>query len=68
MLDPPSTRRVKQAIRAWKTDLPTEEEHIRLGAIAPMGKPVVIEPFEEIHVLRWTNVCGKTMRSSLFVR
>ena len=60
-MDSASTRRVKQAIRAWKTDLPADAEHIRQGAIVPVGEPVEIEPFEEIHVLRWTRVGVGTM-------
>jgi hypothetical protein len=60
-LHPPDNRRVKQAIRAWKTDVPGEQEHIPTGAIAPVGEPVVIEPFEEIHVLRWTTVSREVM-------
>src|SRR5208337_3638103 len=50
-LDAPDKRQVKQSIRAWKTDLLGEQEHIPTGAIAPVGEQVVIEPFEEIHVL-----------------
>ena len=29
--------------------------------MAPVGEPVVIEPFEEIHVLQWTTVSGEVM-------
>jgi hypothetical protein len=60
-VDPANTRRVKQSIRAWKTDLPGEQEHIPKGTITPVGEPVLIEPFEEIHVLRWTSVYGEDM-------
>lgn len=60
-MDPPDSRRVKQAIRVWKADLPAEQEHIPKGTITPVGEPVEIEPFEEIHVLRWTSVYGETM-------
>jgi hypothetical protein len=60
-VDPPSTRRVKQSLRAWKTDLPAEAQHILLGAIFPVGEPVEIERFEEIHVLRRVRVSVGTM-------
>ena len=60
-MDPPDSRRVKQAIRAWKADLPDELEHIPTGPITPVGEPVLIEPFEEIHVLRSTIVYGEPM-------
>ena len=60
-MDPPDNRRVKQAIRAWRTDLPDEQEHLSKGAIVPVGEPVEIEPFEEIHVLRWTSIGGEAM-------
>jgi hypothetical protein len=60
-LDPANSRRVKQSIRAWKTDVPGEQEHIPKGTITPVGQAVLIEPFEEIHVLRWTSVYGEDM-------
>ena len=54
-------RRVKRAMYAWKTDLPDVSEHIPKGIIELVGEPIVIEPLEEIHLLRWTNVSGFTM-------
>ena len=54
-------RRVKQAMYAWKTGLPDVSEHIPKGTIEPVGEPIVIEPFEEIHLLRWTSVSGYAM-------
>jgi hypothetical protein len=60
-LDPPSTLRVKQPLRAWKADLPAEAGNILLGAIVPVGESVEIEPFEEIRVLRWIRVGVGTM-------
>jgi hypothetical protein len=32
-----------------------------MGPITPVGQAVLIEPFEEIHVLRWTSVYGEPM-------
>ena len=60
-MDPPDNRRVKQSLRAWTTDLPAEAEHISRGPIVPVGGAVEIEPFEELHVLRWTRVGAGTM-------
>ena len=60
-MDPPDRRRVKQRIRAWKTDLPAEAGHILLRAIVPVGESVEIEPFEEIQVLRRVRVGVGTM-------
>ena len=60
MFDPPSTRVVTQAIRAWNTYAPADAEHIPEG-IVPMGEPIVIEPITAIEVLLWTDVRGETM-------
>ena len=60
-MDPPSIRRVKQPLQAWKTDLPADAEHISRGPILPVDEPVEIEPFEEIHVLRQVRVGVGTM-------
>jgi hypothetical protein len=60
-LDPPDNRRVKQPLRAWKTDLPAEAEPIRQETIVPIGESAEIEPFEEIRVLRWIRVGAGTM-------
>jgi len=60
MLDPTGIRRVKHAIRAWTARL-SIGELIRTGPIEPVGEPIVIEPFEEIEVLRRTRVSGEIM-------
>jgi hypothetical protein len=61
-LGPPHTRVVKQPLRAWQTDLPTETEHIPRGPIAPLGEHVVIEAFEEVLALPWAIASdGQTM-------
>ena len=52
---------MKQAIRGWKPQLSDIAELILKGPIAPVGEPVLIEPFEEIQVLRRTMVNGETM-------
>jgi hypothetical protein len=58
-------------MRAWTTDPVGEEEHISTAPIVSVGEPVVIEPFEEIHVLRWARVGrGKALvlwRDSLYL-
>jgi hypothetical protein len=54
-------RRVRQALRAWKTSLPDIGELIPTGAVAPVGEPVVLKPLEEIEILRRTCIRGEIM-------
>jgi hypothetical protein len=32
-----------------------------MGPVAPVGEPILIEPFEEVQFLRRTKVSGETM-------
>jgi hypothetical protein len=57
----PERRRVKRTIHAWKADLPDNLEHIPPGPIAPMGDPVLIEPFQELRIVRLTSSQWETM-------
>ena len=54
-------RRVKHALRAWKAGLSDVAELIPLGPVAPIGEPILIQPFEEVEVLRRTGVSGEIM-------
>lgn len=45
------TRRVKHSIRAWHADVSDSLEHLPKHVIAT-GAPIVIEPMEELHILR----------------
>ena len=60
-MDPPSIRRVKKALRAWTPRLFDSAEQIPIGPVAPVGEPILIEPFEEIQFLRRTKVSGEAM-------
>ena len=54
-------RRVTHALRAWKAGLSDVAELIPLGPVAPIGEPVLIQPFEEVEVLRRTSVSKEIM-------
>ena len=60
-MDSLDNRRVKKALRAWRAELQDVEEHLQKESIFPAGEPEVIEPFEEIRVLRWINLGWQTM-------
>jgi hypothetical protein len=60
-VDPPSILRVKKALRAWTPRSSDIGELIPVGPVAPVGEPILIEPFEEVQFLRRTNVSGETM-------
>ena len=45
------TRRVKRSIRAWQADVSASLEHLPKLVIGT-GPPIVIEPMEELHILR----------------
>jgi hypothetical protein len=47
------TRRVKHSIRAWHADVSDNLEHLPQGRLIAIGEPIVIEPLEELHILRW---------------
>jgi len=47
------TRRVKHPIRAWRADVSEDVEHLPQGRLMAIGEPIMIEPMEEIHILRW---------------
>ena len=47
------TRRVKHPIRAWRADVSEDVEHLPQGRLKAIGEPIMIEPMEEIHILRW---------------
>jgi hypothetical protein len=58
-------RRVKRALKAWKTNLldrPDDlTEHNATEPLEPVGNPVLIGPFEEVQVLRRTRVNEEKM-------
>jgi hypothetical protein len=60
-MDPPDSSEVTQAIRAWRLGHRASKEPVPKMAIGPMGDTVVIEPFQEIRILFWTDVTGEVM-------
>ena len=65
------TRRVKHPIRAWRADVSEDVEHLPKDRIMAIGEPIVIEPMEELHILRWPkdpdDVVVVSCRSSLYL-
>jgi hypothetical protein len=49
------TRRVKHPIRARRADVSEDVEHLPQGRLRAIGEPIVIEPMEELHILRWPS-------------
>ena len=45
-------RRVKHSIRAWRINASETDEHLAPGRLAPIGEPIMIEPLEELRILR----------------
>jgi hypothetical protein len=58
-------RRMKKNIQAWKTNLldgaDQEEARRETGPVVPVGRPVLIGPFEEVQVVRRTCINDKAM-------
>jgi hypothetical protein len=54
-------RRVKQPLRAWKASFSDHADFIPIGPIETPGEPFLIQPLEEVEVLRSTCVSGEIM-------